>query len=49
MTTTTNMKHPLECPKCGEFRYIEYEGVRFEDDKNNKGFGVNVPIFKCKS
>jgi hypothetical protein len=43
------MRHPLKCPKCGEFRYIEYEGVRFEDDKVKRGFGVKIPFFFCRS
>ena len=42
------MKHPLKCPTCGDYRYIEYEGVRFEDPENKKGFGVKIPFFICK-
>lgn len=41
------MKHPLQCPECGDFRYIEYIGIRFEEE--NKGFGVKLPSFQCKS
>ncbi|MBL0261134.1 MAG: hypothetical protein IPQ10_08735 [Saprospiraceae bacterium] len=41
------MKHPLQCPNCDEFRYLEYIGVRFEE--GNKGFGVKLPVFMCKS
>ena len=43
------MKHPLKCPKCDEYRFIEYSGVRFEDDKKKKGFGIKIPFFKCST
>lgn len=43
------MAHPLKCPKCGEYRFIEYEGIRFEDEDKKKGFSVKMPIFKCNS
>jgi len=43
------MKHPLKCPNCDEYRYIEYEGVRFEDEKTDRGFGVSIPMFKCRA
>ena len=41
------MKHPLKCPKCDEYRFIEYNGVKFEDAEKKKGFGVEIPFFKC--
>jgi len=43
------MEHPLKCPHCKEFRYIEYLGARFEDSEKKKGFGVNIPYFICKN
>jgi len=42
------MKHPLKCPTCGDYRYIELEGVRFEDLEHKKGFGVKITFFICK-
>jgi hypothetical protein len=46
-TDITNMKHPLECPTCGDFKYIEFIGVRFEE--GNKGLGIKLPFLLCKS
>ena len=43
------MKHPLKCPKCNEYRLIEYSGVRFEDDEKKKGFDIEIPFFKCST
>jgi hypothetical protein len=43
------MKHPLKCSNCEEYRFIEYEGVRFEDLEQKKGFGVKIPFFVCKN
>lgn len=43
------MKHPLKCSNCEEYRFIEYEGVRFEDPEQKKGFGVKIPFFVCKN
>lgn len=40
--------HPLKCPACGEYRYIEYENIRFENPERTKGFGVIMPFFVCK-
>lgn len=39
------MKHPLKCPSCGQFRYIDFVGGRFEE--GDKGFGVKLPFFQC--
>jgi hypothetical protein len=39
--------HPLVCPRCGHYRYIEYEGVRFEE--KSKSIGIKLPLYKCKS
>ncbi len=33
------MKHPLKCSNCEEYRFIEYEGVRFEAPEQKKGLG----------
>ena len=41
------MKHPLECPHCGDFKYLEFIGTRIEE--KNKGFGVKLPFLICKS
>jgi hypothetical protein len=41
------MKHPLECPDCGDFKYLEFIGVRFEE--GNKGLGIKLPFLLCKS
>lgn len=41
------MKHPLECPDCGDFKYLEFIGVRFEE--GNKRLGIKLPFFICKS
>ncbi|MEY2921557.1 MAG: hypothetical protein RL108_166 [Bacteroidota bacterium] len=43
------MNHPLKCPNCSDYRYIEFEGVRFEDPKAKKGFDVKIPFFVCKT
>jgi len=39
------MNHPLKCPSCGQFRYINFVSVRFEN--GDKGFGVELPFFQC--
>lgn len=44
-----SMKHPLKCSNCEEYRFIEYEGVRFENPEQKKGFGVKIPFFVCKN
>ena len=36
------MEHPLKCPNCKTYRYIEYKGVRFEEAKKKKGFEVET-------
>ena len=41
------MKHPLECPNCSDYKYLEFIGVRFED--GNKGLGIKLPFLLCKS
>ena len=41
------MKHPLKCLECDEYRFIEYSRVRFEDGEQKKGFGIEIPFFKC--
>ena len=41
------MEHPLKCRNCGDYRFIKYEGVRFEDSKQKKGFGLKIPFFVC--
>lgn len=43
------MTHPLICPSCHEYRYIEYFGVRFENDEKDRGYGVSIPVYNCKS
>lgn len=43
------MAHPLKCPDCGEYRFIDFEGVRFENPDGKKAFGVKIPFFLCKS
>ncbi len=43
------MKHPLKCPNCNDYRYIEYEGVRFEDPEAKKSIGIKIPFFMCKT
>lgn len=42
------MGHPLRCNNCGDYRYIEFAGVNFNDIENKKGFGVKIPFFVCK-
>jgi len=41
------MEHPLKCPNCSEYMYIEFHGTRFEE--GNKGFGVKLPVTKCRA
>ena len=41
------MKHPLECPGCGDFKYLEFIGVRFGE--GNKALGIKLPFLLCKS
>jgi hypothetical protein len=40
------MTNPIVCPRCQEYRFIEYEGVRFQS--GTKSIGVKLPLFKCK-
>jgi hypothetical protein len=41
------MKHPLECPKCGDFKYLEYSGIRFQNGQKN--IEIQTPSIICKS
>lgn len=37
--------HPLKCPICKDYFFLEVPLVRFE--KNNRGVDYKVPMFKC--
>lgn len=43
------MVHPLKCKKCGDYRFIEFAGVNFNDADSNKGFGIRIPFYLCKN
>jgi hypothetical protein len=38
----------LQCPNCGEYRYLIIKGVRFEAPINRK-LGLKIPFFECKA
>jgi hypothetical protein len=38
-------KHPLECPKCQDYRSLFFHKV--SEDKDGKSVGINIPFFKC--
>ena len=45
------MKHPLECPDCGDFKYLEFIRVRFEEGNKRGKYGMRRPnrylVFKA--
>ncbi|GGF49721.1 hypothetical protein GCM10011339_42890 [Echinicola rosea] len=49
MKNESRKKHPLIYSNCEEYSFIEYEGVRFEDPEQKKGFEVKTLSQKvCK-
>ena len=40
-------KNPLRCPKCDDYRFLDFKGVRFPE--GNKSVGIKIPFFDCKN
>ncbi len=45
--TDLGEKNPLRCPKCDDYRYLEFKSVGF--NSGSKGIAANIPHFKCKN
>lgn len=46
-STSYGSSNPLECPRCGDYRYLTINGVQFEEDE--KKIGIKIPFFDCKN
>ena len=46
MKTTQAEEHPLKCPVCKDYCYIDFAGTRFTE--GGKAFGIKIPIYQCK-
>lgn len=45
--TDYGYKNPLRCPKCDDYRFLAFKGVRFPE--GNKSVGIKIPFFDCKN
>ncbi|MFW5804320.1 MAG: hypothetical protein ACOCWG_03705 [bacterium] len=45
--TDYGYKNPLRCPKCDDYRFLDFKGVRFPE--GNKCVGINIPFLDCKN
>lgn len=39
----------LKCKICGNYKYIEYEKVLFDNAEEEKGFTIEIPLWICKT